>query len=71
MSEEGLAVATSKTIVCPVCYLATDIVLTTEPRNITPGMLWLCGECKDMSVFDGNLDLVVATDEQKRNAGRR
>jgi hypothetical protein len=42
-------------------------MLTTEPRNVTAGMLWLCEECKDMSVFDGNLDLVIATDEQKRN----
>ena len=69
--SEPLAVATSKTIVCPYCYLAKEIMLTTEPRNVTAGMLWLCEECKDMSVFDGNLDLVIATDEQKQNAGRR
>lgn len=64
-------VATTKTIVCPYCYLAKEVVCLTEPRVPAPTMLWLCEECKDMAVFNDNLDLVIATDEQKRNAGRR
>lgn len=61
-------VATTKTIVCPYCYLAKEIVLTTEPRVPSPTMLWLCEECKDLAVFDENLDLAIATDEQKTKA---
>ena len=43
---------TSKTIVCPICYLATDIMLVNEPRTPAPGNLWACKECNELSVFD-------------------
>jgi|GEM_PF-2737866 len=64
-------VATTKTIVCPYCHLAKEIVLVNDPPNVSPGMLWLCEECKDMSVFDATFELQIATDAQKQNAGRR
>ena len=61
---------TSKEIVCPYCYLARRLTLSTEPRVPSAGMLWLCNECKDMSVFDENLDLRIASDAEKLKAGR-
>jgi hypothetical protein len=61
-------VLSEKEIVCPYCYLATRITLSTEPRVPAPTMLWLCAECKDLSVFDDKLDLAIATDEQKKQA---
>jgi hypothetical protein len=62
---------TTKTIVCPYCYLAKEIVLINDPRTPAPGMLWACAECKDLSVFDENLDLRIATDAEKAKAGTR
>jgi hypothetical protein len=61
-------VLSSKEIVCPYCYLATRITISTEPRVPMKGMLWLCHECKDLSVFDDKLDLAIATDAQKAQA---
>jgi len=66
--SEVAPVATTKSIVCPYCYLAKEIVLLTEPRIPMPSMLWLCEECKDLAVFDDNLDLQIATDAQKNKA---
>ena len=63
-----MTVLTSKSIVCPYCYLATTLTLSTEPRVPAPSMLWLCNECKDLSVFDENLDLRIATDAEKAKA---
>jgi len=59
---------TSKTIICPVCYLATDIMLSNEPRTPAPGNLWACNECKELSVFDDQLDLRIASDAEKAKA---
>jgi len=59
---------TEKEIVCPTCYLATKITLATEPRMPAPGMLWYCRECNDISCFDDNLDLRIATEAEKANA---
>jgi hypothetical protein len=64
------AVLSTKEIVCPMCYLAHRLILFTEPRIPATGMLWLCDECKDISVFDENLDLRMATDEEKSKAIR-
>jgi len=50
-------VLTSKEVVCPHCYLATRLALSTEPRIPAPSNLWLCEECKRLSVFDEKLDL--------------
>ena len=61
-------VMSSKEIVCPYCYLATRITISTEPRVPSPTMLWFCSECKDLSTFDDKLDLVIATDAQKAQA---
>ena len=61
-------VLSEKEIVCPYCYLATRITLSTEPRVPQPSMMWLCHECKDLSVFDDKLDLAIASDEQKAQA---
>ena len=58
----------SKEIVCPVCYLATKITVINEPRTPAPGMLWACHECNELSVFDENLDLRIASDEEKSKA---
>ena len=63
-----MSVLSSKEIVCPYCYLATQITLSTEPRVPAPTMLWYCNECKDLSVFDDNLDLRIATDIEKAQA---
>ena len=63
-------VLTEKTIVCPYCYLASTLTLSTEPRVPAEGMLWLCKECKDLSIFDENLDLRIATDQEKSQAAR-
>ena len=58
-------VLTSKEVVCPHCYLATQLALSTEPRIPAEGNLWLCQECKELSVFDATLDLRVATPEEQ------
>jgi hypothetical protein len=63
-----VTVASQKEIVCPYCYLASQITLYTEPRMPSPTMLWYCIECKDISVFDDNLDLRIATDVEKAKA---
>lgn len=59
---------TSKEIVCPTCYLGQTITLSTEPRLPAPGMLWYCRECHDISAFDDNLDLRIATEAEKANS---
>jgi hypothetical protein len=61
-------VLTHKEIVCPTCYLATNLVLSTEPRFPSPGMLWYCRECHEIAAFDDNLDLRIATEEERKNA---
>jgi hypothetical protein len=61
-------VLTPKDIVCPACYLATSIILSTEPRMPAPGVLWYCRECHEISAFDDNLDLRLATDAEKAKA---
>ena len=66
----GVAALTAKEIVCPICYLATTITLTTVPRTPSPSMLWYCHECKELSVFDENLDLRIATEAEKAKAGK-
>jgi hypothetical protein len=58
----------AKEIVCPVCYLATQITVINEPRTPAPGMLWACHECNELSVFDENLDLRIASDAEKAKA---
>ena len=58
-------VLTSKEVVCPHCYLATQLALMTEPRIPAPGMFWLCQECQEMSVFEADLDLRAATPEEQ------
>ena len=58
----------AKEIVCPVCYLATTITVINQPRTPAPGMLWACHECNELSVFDENLDLRQATDDEKAKA---
>ena len=58
-------VLTAKEVVCPHCYLATQLALMTEPRIPAPGMFWLCQECKEMAVFDASLDLREATPEEQ------
>ena len=58
----------AKEIVCPVCYLATQITVINEPRTPAPGMLWACHECNELSVFDENLDLRIASDDEKAKA---
>jgi hypothetical protein len=63
-----MTVLSEKEIVCPVCYLATKILISTEPRVPMPGMLWYCAECKDLSVFDDKLELAIASDAQKAQA---
>jgi hypothetical protein len=63
-----LVVLSTKEIVCPYCYLAHQLTVLTDPRIPTPGMLWLCNECKDLSVFDEHLDLREATPEEKAKA---
>jgi len=57
-------VLTSKEVVCPHCYLATRLALSTEPRIPAPSNLWLCEECKQLSVFDEKLDLREGTPEE-------
>lgn len=64
MTEEPRTL-TEKEIVCPMCYLATKVVCMTEPRTPAPGNRWLCKECNEVSVFDDNLDLRMATDAEK------
>jgi hypothetical protein len=61
-------VLTPKEIVCPTCYLATNIILSTEPRMPSPGVLWYCRECHEISTFDETLDLRQATDAEKAKA---
>lgn len=51
-----------------MCYLATQITVINEPRTPAPGMLWACHECNELSAFDENLDLRIASDEEKRRA---
>ena len=58
----------AKEIVCPVCYLATQITVINEPRTPAPGMLWACRECNELSVFDESLDLRIASDAEKSKA---
>lgn len=57
-------VLTAKEVVCPHCYLATQLALSTEPRIPAPGNLWLCQECNEMAVFDDKLDLREGTPEE-------
>jgi hypothetical protein len=61
-------VLTSKEVVCPTCYLAVNLVLSSDPRMPAPDMLWYCRECHDIAVFDDNLDLRQATDVEKARA---
>jgi hypothetical protein len=58
----------AKEIVCPVCYLSVQITVINKPRTPAPGMLWACHECNELSVFDDNLDLRIATDDEKAKA---
>ena len=44
--------------------------MVTEPRTPSPGMLWYCHECKELSVFDENIDLRIATEAEKAKAGK-
>jgi len=55
-------------IICPYCFLAHSLTLSTEPRIPSPGMMWLCRECNSISVFDEKLDLREATPEEKAKA---
>ena len=57
-------VLTAKEVVCPHCYLATQLALLTEPRVPAPGNIWLCNECNELSVFKDNLDLREGTPEE-------
>jgi hypothetical protein len=61
-ANDHLRVMTAKEIVCPYCYLATQLAISTEPRVPSPRNLWLCHECKNLSVFTDNLDLREATE---------
>jgi hypothetical protein len=63
-----VTVLSSKEIVCPYCYLATKLMISTEPRMPAPSMLWYCEECKDIAIFDEKLDLRIASDEEKARA---
>jgi hypothetical protein len=63
-----MTVLSSKEIICPYCYLATQLTLSTEPRIPATGMLWLCNECKELAVFTDSLDLREATPEEKAKA---
>ena len=65
MSETVLS---TKEIVCPTCYLAHRLILSTVPRMPAPRMMWLCDECHELSVFDDALNLRLATDEEKSRA---
>ena len=51
-----------------MCYLAHRMTLSTNPRMPAPSMMWLCAECNELSVFDDNLDLRMATDVEKAKA---
>jgi len=51
-----------------VCYFATQITVINEPRTPAPGMLWACHMCNELSVFDENLDLRIASDAEKSKA---
>lgn len=62
------AVLTPKEVVCPTCYLAANLILSSEPRMPAPGMLWYCRECHEIAAFDENLDLRLATDAEKANS---
>jgi hypothetical protein len=68
--RSSVAALTSKAIVCPTCYLAFNVTLVNEPRTPAPGMLWYCHECGEISAFDYNLDLAIATEAQKAKSGR-
>ena len=61
-------ILTHKDIVCPTCYLATNLVLSNVPRFPAPGMLWYCRECHEIGAFDDNLDLRMATEDEKATA---
>jgi len=61
-------ILTQKEVVCPTCYLATNLVLLSEPRIPSPGNLWYCAECHEIGAFDDNLDLRLATDAEKAKA---
>jgi hypothetical protein len=61
-------VLTPKEVVCPTCYLAAHLILSSEPRMPSPGMLWYCRECHEISCFDENLDLRLASDAEKAKA---
>jgi hypothetical protein len=65
-----MTVLSHKEIVCPTCYLAHKLIVSTEPRVPAPSMMWLCTECNELSVFDDNLDLRMATDEERARAIR-
>ena len=51
-----------------MCYLGTKIQVMNVPRTPAPGMLWACHECNELSAFDENLDLRIATDDEKSKA---
>jgi hypothetical protein len=51
--------------------LAFTVTLVNDPPTPSPGMLWYCHECKELSVFDQNLELAIATEAQKAKAQRR
>jgi len=61
-------VLSTKEIICPVCFLANNLTLSTEPRIPAPRMMWLCRECNTLSVFDEALDLREATPEERAKA---
>jgi len=66
MSET--TVLSTKEIVCPYCYLAHRLTLSTVPRIPSTGMMWLCRECEKLSVFDDALELREATEAEQAKA---
>jgi hypothetical protein len=62
------AVLTVKEVVCPTCYVATKLTLSSEPRIPAPSMLWYCNECHEIAAFDESLDLRHATEAEKERA---